>query len=120
MEKAVEDVINECSICQKSKAERHKPYGQLKPLSPPRKPWSSVAWDFVGLLPESRDPIAKASHDAILVIVDRLTKYAYFVPVRTTTTAEELAHVLHKEVVARYGLQEEIISDRDKLFTSRC
>jgi hypothetical protein len=73
----------------------------------------------VGPLPESRDPITKASHDAILVIVDRLTKYAYFVPVRTTTTAEELAHVLLKGVVARYGLPEEIISDRDKLFTSR-
>ena len=102
MEKTVGDMINECDVCQKSKTERDKPYGQLKPLSPPRKPWSSVAWDFIGLLPKSRDPIRKANHDAMLIIVNKLAKYAYFMPVRTTATAEELAHLLLEEVVAVY------------------
>ena len=56
-------------------------------------------------------------YNAILVIVDRLTKYAYFIPYKEALTAEDLAYTFIKTIVSKYSLPEEIISDRDKLFT---
>lgn len=58
-------------------------------------------------------------YDSILVITDRLTKYGHFVPYKEASNAEELAYVFKKIVIANHGLPEEIISDRDKLFTSK-
>jgi hypothetical protein len=51
--------------------------------------------------------------------MDRLTKYMILVPYKESSTAEELAYAFLKEVVASHGIPEEIISDRDKLFTSK-
>lgn len=55
----------------------------------------------------------------ILVIIDRLTKYMILLPVMSTMTAEDLATVFLREVVSKHGLPAEIVSDRDKLFTSK-
>lgn len=52
----------------------------------------------------------------ILVIVDRLTKYAIFLPVRDTITATELADLFLEEVFIHYRMPEKFITDRDKLF----
>lgn len=54
-----------------------------------------------------------------MVIVDRITKYAYFIPCTEKTTAEKTARLVLREVVAHHGLPEEFITDRDKLFTSK-
>jgi hypothetical protein len=78
-----------------------------------------VAWDFIIKLPELKKLISNAQHDSILVITDRLTKFGYFLPYRESSTAEELAYIFLRRIVANYGLPKEIISDRDKLFTSK-
>ena len=52
-------------------------------------------------------------------IIDGLTKYAKFVPCKTTITAEKLTRLFLKEIFADYGIFEQIISDKDKLFTSK-
>ena len=56
-------------------------------------------------------------HENIMVAVDRLTKYAIFVPIPRQFTASYLAKVFLKEV-GKFGIPEKIISDRDKIFTS--
>ena len=58
-------------------------------------------------------------YDSILVIIDRLTKYIILVLYLESSIAKELAYAFLKEVVSRYRLLEEILSDRDKLFTSK-
>ena len=58
-------------------------------------------------------------YDSILVIIDRLTKYIILVPYLELSIAKELAYAFLKEVVLRYRLLEEILSDRDKLFISK-
>lgn len=70
-------------------------------------------------LPVSTDPTTEAKYDNIWVIVDKLTKYAYFIPFLSTATSEQLAFAFIREVFSRHGLPEQIISDRDKLFTSK-
>src|SRR5688500_17228614 len=74
--------------------------------------------DFVTGLPTSKDPTTGNKYDAILVIVDRFTKYAEMVPFRKDYTAKQLGHVILDRLVRHHGIPKTIISDRDKLFTS--
>jgi hypothetical protein len=118
MRKIVEKVIAECE-CAKNKSSRHAPYGLMKSPKAPERAWGSIAWDFIVKLPVSTEPMTGTKYDAILVIVDRLTKYAYFIPYQEASTAEDLAYAFLRTVVSQHGLPEEIISDRDKLFISK-
>ena len=68
--------------------------------------------DFIGGLPKAN------GMDMILVIVDRLTKYARFVGLAHPYTAKEVASLFIKEVVRLHGFPATIISDRDRLFMS--
>ncbi|GKE16284.1 putative reverse transcriptase domain-containing protein [Tanacetum coccineum] len=70
--------------------------------------------DFVTKLPKTT-----TEHDAIWVIVDRLTKAAHFIPIRATDSMETLTRLYIKEIVSRHGVPISIISDRDSHFTSR-
>jgi hypothetical protein len=119
MRKQVETVVRECDICSKSKSNRHLPYGQLKSTPVPKGAWKSIALDFIVKLPLSRDPLTGIFYDSILVITERLTKYGEFVPYLESSSAEALAYTFIRIVFANHGLPEEIISDRDKLFTSK-
>jgi hypothetical protein len=74
--------------------------------------------DFVVKLPRSHDPVTKEPYDSILMVTDRFTKFGRFIPYRETWIAEQLARVFVKEVVANHGIPQQLISDRDKLFTS--
>ncbi|KAK6216140.1 reverse transcriptase domain protein, partial [Colletotrichum tabaci] len=97
----------------------HKPYGQIQPLPVPPAAWHSISLDFIVKLPKSREPLTKVYYDSVLVIVDRLTKYAYFIPYLEASTAEDLAYTFLKYIISNHGLPKEIVSDRDKLFTSK-
>lgn len=118
MRLAIEEYVRKCTICKQMKHERHQPYGKLQALAVPTQPWQSVAMDFVVKLPRSEDPVTEEPYDSILVVTDRFTKFGRFIPYRETWTAEQLARVFMKEVVANHGMPHQLISDRDKLFTS--
>jgi hypothetical protein len=66
-----------CDVCQRVKAEHQRPAGLLHPLKIPEWKWEEM--DFIVGLP--RTP---KGYDSIWVIVDRLTKVAHFIPVKTT------------------------------------
>jgi hypothetical protein len=78
-----------------------------------------VALDFIVKLLPSVKLIIKVIFDSILIIIDRLIKYGYFISYRESLSAEELAYAFNKYIIGNYGILKEIISDRDKLFTSR-
>jgi hypothetical protein len=118
MRETVEKVVNDCVACGRNKPTRHRPYGFLQPLEPPQGAWEAITMDFITKLPESKEPGTGQKCDAILVIGCRLTKYFHFVPTTEKITAEELAYVVIRTVIANHGTPKEWISDRDKLFTS--
>ncbi|GKA04418.1 putative reverse transcriptase domain-containing protein, partial [Tanacetum coccineum] len=64
-------------------------------------------------------PKTAPGYDSIWVIVDRLTKSAYFLPMKETDSTEKLMRLYMKEIVSRHGIPVSIISDRDSNFTSR-
>jgi hypothetical protein len=57
--------------------------------------------------------------DSILIVIDRLIKYGYFIPYKESLLAEELAYTFNKHIIGNYGISKKIINDRDKLFTLR-
>jgi transposase InsO family protein len=117
--KMVTEVILNCDTCIRNTAARHAPYGHMKQPETPPRPWESIAMDFVTKLPLSKDPWTNQEYDSILVVTDRLTKYAYMLPYKEASTAEDLARVFLREIISQHGTPTEIISDRDKLFTSK-
>ncbi|KAI7909406.1 hypothetical protein M0657_011852 [Pyricularia oryzae] len=115
----VREAIKDCELCAKSKSARHRPYGLLQPLPAPSKAWQTITMDFIVKLPPSEEPFTKTKYDSILVIVDKLTKYAYFLLYKESSNAEEIAYTFLRVIVSNYGLPENIIINRDKLFTLR-
>lgn len=103
-----------CDVCRRVKAEHQKPAGILQPLPIPLWKWDKVQMDFITGFPKSQK-----GHDAILVVVDQLSKVAYFLPVKETITTSQLADLYISRIVSLHGIPKEISSDRRSLFTSR-
>ena len=70
--------------------------------------------DFVSGLPRT-----SRKHDAIWVIIYRLTKSAHFLPINMTYSLDRLADLYVNKIVRLHGIPKEIISDRDSKFLSR-
>jgi hypothetical protein len=115
----VKEVVNGCDTCIRNKLTHHAPYGQIGIIPIPGRPWKIISWDFVVKLPPSKDLLTGVVYDAILVIMERLTKYMILIPYQELSTAEQLAYAFLFYVVANHGIPEEIVSDRDKLFISK-
>ena len=111
MKRHVGDFVQQCLTCQQVKAEHQKPTGLLQPLKVAKWKWEHVTMDFVThLLRTSR------RHDAVWVIVDRLTKSAHFLAVQMTFTLEEFCRFYLREIVLLHGVPVSIVSDRDPRF----
>jgi transposase InsO family protein len=70
--------------------------------------------DFIVGLPRTQ-----SGYDSICVIVDRLTKEAHFIPVKTTYSGPQLAELYVSRIVYLHGVPKKIVSDRGRQFTSR-
>ena len=77
----------------------------------PYAPWKSISVDFIVALPESE------GKTQIMVVVDRFTKMAHFVALKTEATATDVANKFVSEIWKTHGLPDEIISDRDTKWT---
>ncbi|XP_073030672.1 uncharacterized protein [Primulina eburnea] len=95
------------------KIEHQRPAETLQSLPIPQWKWEHITMDFVTGLP--RTP---KGYNSIWVIVDRLTKSAHFLPVKTTFTMNQYAEVYVAEIVRLHGISVSIVSDRDPRFTS--
>ena len=113
MKKDAVEYVTKCLTCQQVKAEYQKPGGLLQPLNIPEWKWEEVTMDFVSGLPKSSE-----GYDFIWVIVDRMTKSAHFLPIKTTYLVRKLARLYLKEIVRLHGVPVSIVSDRDARLTS--
>ena len=110
MERDVRKYCSECDNCQRTKAPRHAKHGLLHPLELACEQLTHISTDFITDLPESEG--AKM----ILVVVDRFTKMAHFIPIKKKDTPTVARAYL--ETVWKYdGFPENVVSDRDSTFT---
>lgn len=112
MRRTVKEFLRYCDICQRYKVDNMRPAGLLQPLPIPKHMWTDVSMDFIeGLLSSN-------GYTVIMVVVDRLTKYAHFVPLKHPFTAIIVAKAFVSDVVHLHGIPTSIVSDRDKVFIS--
>jgi hypothetical protein len=112
MRASVQHFVDACAVCKQAKPERVKYPGLLKPLAVPDAAWQVVTLDFVEGLPRS------AGYNSILVVVDKLTKYAHFLPLVHPYTAAQVAQTYFDNVFKLHSMPEALVSDRDRIFTS--
>jgi hypothetical protein len=110
----VKRYVRQCQSCQEVKSSTQLPGGLLQPLEIPDMPWDIVTMDFILGLPMSKD-----GHNAIMVVVDKLTKMAHFIPCRKDLDAKECAGLFFHHVVRLHGVPLGIVSDRDHLFVGK-
>ncbi|KAF8627263.1 hypothetical protein AX17_006344 [Amanita inopinata Kibby_2008] len=94
-----------CNMCLCMKIQRHALIGELHPLPIPSGCWEEISVDFIVELPESM------GHNAIMVIINRLTKRAHFIATNTTITALGTARLFLTEVWRHHGLPRRVVSD---------
>ncbi|MBW0465415.1 hypothetical protein O181_005130 [Austropuccinia psidii MF-1] len=99
-------------LIKRNKNIHHKKFGLLKPLQIPYGPWNYLSIDFITQFPLSNN------FDSILVVVDRFSKMAIFIPAYGTITAPELAQIFIRHVFSKHVLPVTIVSDRGYLFIS--
>jgi hypothetical protein len=107
----VQRFVAECLVCQQNKVEIIKTPGLLQPLSIPSQHWEEVSMDFITGLPKSE------GKSVIMVIVDRLTKYAHFCALSHPFKASTVATAFMETVQKLHGNPKIIVSDRDPIFT---
>ncbi|GJY98140.1 retrotransposon protein, putative, ty3-gypsy subclass [Tanacetum coccineum] len=113
MKQDVATFVSKCMTCQQVKIEHQRASGLLQPLEIPMWKWDEISMDFVTGLPTTQK-----RHDAIWVVVDRLTKSAHFLPIRKNYGISKLAEIFRQEIVRLHGTPTSIVSDRDPKFTS--
>jgi hypothetical protein len=95
------------------KAEHQRSIVLLQAMQIPECKWEEVGMDFIVGLPRTQ-----RGYDSIWVIVDRLTKVAHFLPVKTTYTSAKLAELYMKRIASLHGVPRKIVSDQGTQFTS--
>ena len=114
MRKTIARYLVNCDTCARIKPVRHAPYGLLKPMQVPVSRWSSVSMDFITSVPKS----GPQQHDAILVIVDRLTKMAHYIPTHESVTSEVTACLYFDNIFQFHGRSDCLVSDGGTQFTA--
>ncbi len=117
MRKQIEDIIRKCNMCICTKHNQHKLYELLKSLNTLDHAWKSIALNFIVKLFKSKKRVIETIYDFILIITNKLIKYKYFLSYKKAKFAEDLTYTFLRMIVANHELSDEIILNRNKLFT---
>jgi len=105
MSRYISQYISTYDLCLQTKPWQHSSVGELQPLSILDTQWDTLSVDFVVKLPES------SGHDAVMTVVDSVSKRVYFVPTHTTVTVEGAARLFLHHVWKLHGLPKHVVSD---------
>ena len=110
MKKDIQGHVQACETCQWNKYETLSLGRLLQPLPILATTWTDLSMDFLGRLPKVK------GLDAILVVVDRFTKYTHFLALSHPFTTKQVTELFIREVVRLHGFCQTIVTNRDRLF----
>ncbi len=111
MFKQIKRYINKCYTCQTVRTTTRATQGLLMPLPVPKERWEQISMDFFTGIPKN-----KKGHNAIFVVIDRLTKRGHFIATRKELTGEGAAKLFVDQIFRLHGTPRSIISDKDIRF----
>jgi hypothetical protein len=112
MKHDVHNFVVECDVCQCNKGKIVKSSSTLQPLPIPPAIWRDISMDFIVGLPKSGNKLV------IVVVVDRISKYAHFCALQNPFTTSTVAQLFMNQVFKLHGMPHSIVSDRDPTFTN--
>lgn len=113
MKATVRSFIQSCSFCQQAKWDKACYPGLLQPLEVPSHAWHTVSLDFI-------EELSRSGHsNCILVVIDKFSKYAHFIPLSHPFTTDGVASVYLGTISRLHRLPFAMVSDRDSVFISR-
>ena len=113
MKKDIAEFIAKCPNCQQVKAEHQKSGSLLQEIQVPIWKWEDINMDFVVGLPRTQK-----QYDSIWVVVDRLTKFTHFIPVKSIYSEENYARYFIDEIVCHHGISYSTYQIRGAQFSS--
>ena len=105
MSRYIGQYVSTCDLCLRTKLIRQALVGELHPLWIPDLQWDTFSIDFVVEFPLS------SRHNAVMTVVDSVSKQAHFIPTHMTVTAEGAARLFLYQVWKLHGLPKCVISD---------
>jgi hypothetical protein len=107
------EYLARCQDCQWVKAEHQHLAGLLHPLPVPEWKWETISLDFIIGFPKTQK-----QNDSIMDVIDKLSKSAHFILVKSTFKAINIVEIFMKEIFRLHGIPKMVILDRDVKFTS--
>ena len=105
MSRYIHQYVKTCDLCLRTKAQQQPLVGELEPLPIPGQCWDTISMDFIVELPEAH------GYDAIMNVVDSVSKRAHFIPTTTTIMALGAAQLYMTHVWELHGLPRLVVSD---------
>jgi len=112
MSRYIGQYISTCDLCLRTKLIRQALVGELHPLWIPDSRWDMLSVDFVMELPLS------SGHDAMMTVVDLVSKWAHFIPMHTTVTVKGAAQLFLHQVWKLHGLPKYVVSNHGPQFVA--
>jgi len=113
MSRYIRQYVSTCDLCLRTKLIRQALVGELHPLQIPDSRWDTLSVNFIVELPLS------SKHDAVMTVVDSVSKWVHFIPMHTTVIVEGAAQLFLHQVWKLHGLLKYVVSDRGPQFVAR-
>ena len=117
MRQRVKTYIKKCFNCQKNKHVTHVKYEHIQYMNSSKSSWDEVFMNFIIKLSKSKNSTNEEAYDAILVMIDRLTKYCHIILFKEAYNVEQLKYIVMNKLIRYQKISRKLINDRDKFFT---
>jgi len=117
MRKVIRNVIGKYNIYIWNKTNKYILYKLIKSFNILSRTWKLIALNFIIKLFLFTDLITKIKYNAIIIIINKFTKYVYFILWKTIAIIENIIYKILKIIIVNHNMLNEIILNRNKIFT---
>ena len=115
----IDEYVRTCSDCQRVRVHHYKLYDELNLISSSgENSFHTIIMNFIIDMSSTRNSYIDKINDAILILMNKLTKHATYIATIKNLNAKNFAELLWREFISHHDMMRDIISNRNSLFTS--